>query len=179
MNFVRKTILTAMTVLVAAGGLTPAMAQFGRDRIQRPLDRPTVSPYINMFRGNNSSNVLLNYYGSVRPQQQFYSQDQRLSQRIDQNRRYFGAARQQNNFRQNNSPFRRYQMSITGHPAGFMTFGGAGGQGDEGGGDQGAGGFGGQGGQGGQNFGQAGSGHSVSFGSGNQGVGQTGGYQGF
>ena len=90
---VRQTLPVTVLLVLASVSSSTANAQFGQDRIQRPLNRPTVSPYINMFRGNNSSNVLLNYYGSVRPQQQFYSQDRQLSQRIDQNRRFFGASR--------------------------------------------------------------------------------------
>jgi len=177
---VRQTLLVTVLLVLASVSSSTANAQFGQDRIQRPLNRPTVSPYINMFRGNNSSNVLLNYYGSVRPQQQFYSQDRQLSQRIDQNRRFFGASRQQNEPQQNRNPYRRYQMSPTGHPVGFMTFGAAGGQGDDGGGGDSSGfgggqsqsaGFGGGqqsfGGGLGQSYGSGfSSGHRVSFGAG-------------
>lgn len=186
MNPLRTTLLTFASLLAVIATSSTARAQFGSDRIQRPLNRPTVSPYVNLFRGNNtnSATTFLNYYGAVRPQQQFYSQDQRLSQRIDRNRRLFGSS-QQSGDRGRNNPFRRYRMSITGHPTGFMTLGGpGGGQGDDsgqGGGDGedfgGNSAFGGQAGGGGQSFGGSqsyglGSSNNGSFGSGSRGFGQ-------
>ena len=150
-----------------------AFAQFGTDRINRPISRPTVSPYVNMLRGtygsNSAAGIAANYYGAVRPQQQFYAQSEHLTEGIGQ------LQMRQNQSRQNDQPngqqnsMRKYRMNITGHPASFLSFGGASGSG-AGGGGQGNSGGGGGGGFGGNSFGGQGStggfsGHSVGFGS--------------
>lgn len=166
MNYINRSVLTL--VFVAAGlqvGSQQAMAQFGGDRIRRPLGRPTVSPYVNLLRGGNSNSVL-NYYGSVRPQQQFYSQDERLSDNVNDLKQQ-GYRRQQWNRQDGNKSFRRYRMGITGHSAGFMTIGRGGPGAGGGGGDQGGGSsFGGDDDE--QSSGGR-SGHTASFGSGNSG----------
>jgi hypothetical protein len=42
------------------------------NRIERPFDRPAFSPYLNMFRSGNGP--VMNYFGMVRPQQEFLNQ---------------------------------------------------------------------------------------------------------
>lgn len=169
MNKPIRTLFASAIALLAIQMVSPqATAQFGGDRIKRPLNRPTVSPYLNLFRRGNSRSPILNYYGSVRPQQQFYQQDQQLSRGLEQvedrnsNRNRW--SNRQNSSQNSNNSFKRYRMSITGHRAGFMTIGGGSGGGDEGGG-------GGSFGQGDdeESSGNRFSGHSASFGRGNFG----------
>ena len=161
MKYISRTVLTFVFVVGTIQLCSPlTMAQFGGDRIKRPLNRPTVSPYVNLFRGGSGS-AILNYYGSVRPQQQFYSQDEKFSKDFqDLEQRSFG--RQRWNQQDDNKSFRRYRMSITGHKTGFMTIGRGGGGGDEGGGGSGS------SGDDDQSSGGR-SGHSASFGGGNMG----------
>lgn len=157
-------LILSLVFVVAVMQLCPhqTMAQFGGDRIKRPLNRPTVSPYVNLFRGGSSS-AILNYYGAVRPQQQFYSQDEKLSKGFEDLEQR-GYSQQRWNQQDGNKSFRRYRMGITGHKTGFMTLGrGGGGGGDEGGG-------GGGGSSGDDDDSPRGrSGHSASFGSGSTG----------
>ena len=53
-----------------------AMAQFGGSH---PGNSPTYSPYLNLLRGGNTG-VGQNYFGLVRPQQEFAQQNQALGQ---------------------------------------------------------------------------------------------------
>lgn len=64
----RKT--AAAIVLLAACSVAQAQ------RIQRPLNRPTVSPYVNLLRSGSGTG--LNYYGLVRPELQFGQSLQQL-----------------------------------------------------------------------------------------------------
>lgn len=115
-----------------------AQAQFGfgagSQRINRPLNRPTVSPYVNLLRGGGAG---LNYYGLVRPEQQVGQALQQLQGGIGQ--RGFGRA----------NPAFGGSMGMTGHAVVFDSFRQAGG---------GAGGLGGGGGLGGAGFGGGGGG---------------------
>jgi hypothetical protein len=147
-----------------------SVAQIG---FGRPNNRPTVSPYLNLFRNQNrgglGNSTLLNYYGLVRPQNQAIEQSQQLNQGLHN--------LQQQTQQPNRSGHRgipRYsRMGITGHPTAFMTIqpgagGSAGiGSGGFGGAGFGAGGFGNVGGAG------PGVGQSVT-GSGSAGFGGTG-----
>lgn len=161
----------ALALLVVPMASPQATAQTGGDRIQRPLNRPTVSPYLNLFRQGNSRSPILNYYGTVRPQQQAFQQGQQLSRGLERvEERNKNSRNRYSNRQDSKDSFRRYRMSITGHRAGFMTLGGGGSGGDEGGGGGGGGSFG-QGdddGSSGNRF----SGHSASFGRGNFGSSQ-------
>lgn len=156
---IRTLIATAFTIFAVQMASPEAAAQFGGDRIQRPLNRPTVSPYLNLFSRGNGRSPILNYYGAVRPQQQFFQQDQKLSKGLKQ-----VEDRNQNNRNRwtnrntGNDAFRRYRMGMTGHRTGFMTLSG-------GGGDQGGGGSG----QEDDSSGGRSSGHSASFSRGNFG----------
>ncbi|MCA9085441.1 MAG: hypothetical protein KDA81_15370 [Planctomycetaceae bacterium] len=149
-----------VAAILAFGAAEQASAQFGGDRIQRPLDRPTVSPYLNLFRGDGTAgSAVLNYYGLVKPQQQAIQQTQMLN---------MGLQNLQNRAASGNSPggFQPQggfsQLGITGHPTAFMTIGGGslagGGGGGFGGGGFGSSGFG--GGFGSSGFGSSGFGGS-------------------
>lgn len=140
------------TALALLGTTLPSPAQ---DRIDRPIDRPTFSPYLNLFRGSNNNSTLLNYYGLVRPQQQALQQNQLLGQQVQ--------TLQQRSVNSGLGPrqqvYRYSALSTTGHPVVFNSFGGgaaAGGGGFGGGvgfGDQSfGGGFGASGGLGGGSF---------------------------
>lgn len=157
-----------LTVLTSGG---TAVAQIGADRINRPIDTPTFSPYINMFR--EGGGVGLNYFGLVRPQIDFAQQNQQLGMNVQ-------ALQMQGHQGQMMMPAYGYsQLGTTGHPVVFNSFGQgrfgggyngmAGGMGGMGGGMAGGmGGFG--GGQMGGGFGQAGG-----FGAGGMGAGGIGG----
>jgi len=174
--------LTLATIWQLVAGV--ANAQLGSDRINRPFNRPTVSPYLNLLRSRSGGNTVLNYYGMVRPQQQFYQQNQDFNRELNQLRSVQNSPL---NSRQNNRNLRNYRMGITGHPAAFMSIGGAGGSGGAAGATGGAGSAGSF--TGGNSYGGADSfgggdlqfgnssanrsysGHSVNFGSGGTGVG--------
>lgn len=131
-----------------------ANAQFGTDRINRPFGRPTVSPYVNMLRGGYGVSAAANYYGSVRPQQQFYAQNNLLTNGLNRVQMQQNQSRHDEG-RNDQSFARKYRMGITGHPASFMSFGGGSGTGGSSVGTD----------LGGQNSTGALSGHSVGFGS--------------
>ena len=168
-------IFTALCAWPAIG-----MAQFGGSP-------PTISPYVNMLRPDSSP--ALNYYGLVRPQQEFAMQNQQLGQGLQ------SLQMQGSNMQMNSNSFGYSQLGVTGHPVIFNSFGtsrfsggytgfgnsgGGGGFGGGGGGFNQGGGFGG-GGFGGGGFG--GGGYGGGFGGGSQfgnqsnfgGIGTTGG----
>jgi hypothetical protein len=70
-----------------------------------PINRPAVSPYINLLRGGSSGGV--NYYGLVRPDIEFRSGIQRNQQQLTTNQQTF-------------SEFTA-GLSTTGHPTRYMT----------------------------------------------------------
>ncbi len=157
-----------LTMLTTGG---TAVAQVGADRINRPIDTPTFSPYINMFR--EGGGVGLNYFGLVRPQIDFAQQNQQLGMNVQ------ALQMQGHQGQMMMMPAYGYsQLGATGHPVVFNSFGQgrfgggyngmAGGMGGMGGG---MGGFG--GGQMGGGFGQAGG-----FGAGGMGAGGIGGGMG-
>ena len=169
MSKISQCVITFGFALASLQLLAPsACAQFGTDRINRPLSRPTVSPYVNMLRGtygsNSAAGIAANYYGAVRPQQQFYAQNEHLTDGLNRVQMQQNQP-QQRDSRNGQNSIRKYRMGITGHSASFMTIGGGGG-GAGGGGAQGGGGQGGFGGDdsGGQSLGGF-SGHSAGFGS--------------
>lgn len=182
-----RSLLALLAILSACSMTTTAKAQFGGDRIQRPFQRPTVSPYINLFGGGNRAggNAVRNYYGVVRPQQQFYSNGRQFSnqlQTIQQRQQTqptfyshwsqrYGGDQSQNEGQANGlQQFRRFRMNATGHQTGFMTLSGpgAGGQGQGNGAGGGNAGFGGGNGFSGNN-GPSFSGHGAGFGTGSYG----------
>lgn len=149
-----------------------ATAQFGGSQ---PGSSPTYSPYLNLLRGGNTG-VGQNYFGLVRPQQEFAQQNQALGQGLQ--------SLQMQGMQGGNQPFQGgygySQLGATGHPVIFNSFGngqfsggytGVGGGGFGGGG----GGFNGGGFNGGQ-FGGGGMGGGFGGGQSNLGgVGTTGG----
>ncbi len=106
-------VLLIAVVWQIGSATTRAQIGFGN-----PNDRPTVSPYLNLFRRNNNSTVL-NYYGLVRPQNRAIQQAQQLN---------LGVSSLQRQLRQPDQLGRRQnpqysQLGITGHPTAFMTIG--------------------------------------------------------
>lgn len=148
--------LHVMTLLALLGLSSSASAQLGGGRINRPIDTPTFSPYINMLRDNGSPG--LNYFGLVRPQIEAAQQNQLIGQQFQ--------ALQNQPMRMMNGGYGYSQLGVTGHPVVFNSFGG----GQFGGGYTGAAGGGGFGGGGG-GFGQQGMGGGMNGGL-NQGGGQ-------
>lgn len=93
------------------------MAQNNYSRINRPFNRPTVSPYLNLYRGGNGP--VSNYFGVVRPQQQFYAQNERFGEQLQD-------VRERQSQAYNPRQMRRripgvYTMGVTGHASGFNT----------------------------------------------------------
>jgi hypothetical protein len=71
-----------------------------------PLPRPSYSPYLNLARGGNAG---INYYGLVRPEQQFSSSIQQL--------RYQGGALQQSV-----GELEAASVPVTGHRSQFQNY---------------------------------------------------------
>lgn len=157
MNTVRTFCLVGLLCLTSK-----ASAQLGGGRIDRPLDTPTFSPYLNMLR---SGGPALNYYGLVRPQQEFAQQNQQLGQGLQMLQTQQMQQNQSN--RMNSGGYGYSQLGVTGHAVGFNTFG----TGQFSGGYSGSGGLGGGGFGGGSAFG----GGQNGFGGMNSGFNQFGG----
>ena len=134
MSSLRGILMLAAAVLLLTG--KSAVAQIGGDRINRPIDTPTFSPYINMFR--EGGGVGLNYFGLVRPQIDFAQQNQQLGMNVQ------ALQMQGHQGQMMMMPAYGYsQLGATGHAVVFNSFG----QGRFGGGYNGmAGGMGGMGG---------------------------------
>ena len=115
-----------------------ANAQFGGSRIKRPIDRPTVSPYVNLFRRGNATNPILNYYGAVRPLQQQYQQNRTFSRqlgRVERRQRYSNRTLGEDAKDKKQSGRRSHRMlGATGHSTSFSIVGGP--QGGLGGGEE-------------------------------------------
>ncbi len=173
-----RCLMVGLMITASCGWTTTVMAQFGGSA---PLSPPTISPYVNMLRSDSSP--ALNYYGLVRPQQEFAQQNQQLGQGLQ------SLQMQSSSMQPYSSGYGYSQLGATGHPVIFNSFGtsrfsggylGGGGGGFGGGG--GGGGFGGGGFGGGGNAGQFGGGfgggNGGQFGGGQSGfggVGSTGG----
>ena len=132
MNRLATVSLAAMALSTLAFS-TEVSAQFGADRIQRPINTPTFSPYLNMFRGRNDGGLVLNYYGLVRPQQQALQQNELIGQNLQ--------SLQSMQMQQGRMPqqagvpgYGYSQLGITGHPVAFQTFSNVSGGGFSGGG---------------------------------------------
>lgn len=173
------TLLTAFLIAIITSWWSSgaASAQIGGNRIQRPINTPTFSPYLNMFRNGDNSGPVLNYYGLVRPQMQAMQQNQQLGQNI-QSLQQMQQQQQAHAGRPNAAAqYLGYsQLSTTGHPVVFQSFNNAQGGGigpGFGGGGFGGGGFGGGIGGGGigGGFGGAGMGGGFAGGAGNFGTG--------
>jgi hypothetical protein len=70
--------LLVLCVLALVGAAASAQPQVGP-----PTNRPAVSPYLNLLRPGNSAGV--NYYGLVKPQQEFRNNIQNLQQQVSDN----------------------------------------------------------------------------------------------
>lgn len=98
-----------------------ASAQTGRSRIQYPLGRPTVSPYLNLLGSSYGAGI--NYYGLVRPQQQFYQQAEDLKQGVyTRHQRTSQAARPGQPLSAAGS-HAGYRLGTTGHATSFRVLG--------------------------------------------------------
>lgn len=110
-------LLAILAVWHLGTSTAPAQVGFGN-----PGDSPTVSPYLNLLRGNNRNSTVLNYYGLVRPQNRAIQQSQQINQGL-LNLQQQQVGQQQ--VRQGRGGIPRYsQLGITGHPTAFMTIGG-------------------------------------------------------
>jgi hypothetical protein len=134
---------------------TPTFAQLGGSRIDRPLNTPAFSPYLNLFRSGDNSGPVLNYFGLVRPQLDSMQQSEQLGQNIQALQAGRGMPQQQ--MMGPGQGIGYSQLGMTGHPVVFQSYqnvatgggggagGGFGGGGFGGGGGFAAGGFGGSG----------------------------------
>lgn len=62
-----RTITASLVGWLVAAAMAPAQTPYTRPQTG-PLARPALSPYLNLFRVGNPA---INYYGLVRPQQEF------------------------------------------------------------------------------------------------------------
>lgn len=151
--------LRTLSLILLMGFSSQAFGQLGGARIDRPLDTPVFSPYLNMLR---SGGPALNYYGLVRPQLDTAQQNQQFDQNLQ-------ALQMQQSQGMRMVPgsygYGYSQLGMTGHPVFFNTNGngqfsggyvGFNGGGGFGGGGFSGGGFGGSGYGGGGNFGGGG-----------------------
>jgi hypothetical protein len=95
------------TCLRAAVGLIAFLALSGAAQAQYPGARPTVTPYLNLFRGGAPQG--LNYYNLVRPELDFRSSIQQLQLQTGANQQAIADL---------TTPG---ALPVTGHQAGFMT----------------------------------------------------------
>ena len=124
MNQKRTTFVLLCCAVVLSVNVRSASAQFG-GRIDRPINRPTVSPYINLFRNNNNASGVLNYYGLVRPQLDQQRANQQFGQNLQQLQYQQGLQRSGLGVQQQRIGYS--QLGTTGHPTTFMSFSGGGG----------------------------------------------------
>lgn len=116
-RFTRLLIAIALTVTVWQTSGSTVMAQSNYSRINKPFDRPTFSPYLNLFRNGNGP--VMNYFGAVRPQQEFYAQGNQLTEELETVK-----SRQDRQSGIVSDPrriSRGYKMGTTGHSVGFNT----------------------------------------------------------
>jgi len=78
---------------VAAVTLVSATATYAQPQPPVVATRPTFSPYLNLLRGGGSSPAL-NYFGLVRPEQQFMQQQTQLRQQLQQTNQQLQAVNQ-------------------------------------------------------------------------------------
>lgn len=107
--------LTLLAVVGLVAGTAHAQPAAGRyqspsSRYQNPatLGRPTVSPYLNLFRGGNAA---VNYYGLVRPQQEFRRNDLQFRSELNDVGRTAALDRSMQS--------RTSNLNTTGHPTVF------------------------------------------------------------
>jgi hypothetical protein len=100
-TWIAAAALGLLTVLGAQG----ARAQGFVRPPTSPFPRPPVSPWINLFRGGNPA---INYYGLVRPEQQYNQAINQLQQGVQANQAalYYGDP----------------NLPTTGHPTRFLNY---------------------------------------------------------
>lgn len=116
-KFIKLIFTLALTLGMWQVCGSTVMAQSNYSRINKPFDRPTFSPYLNLFR--QGGGPVSNYFGVVRPQQQFYAQDNEFGEELE------GVQKRQQQQYNPNEMRRRipgvYTMGVTGHAVGFNT----------------------------------------------------------
>jgi hypothetical protein len=95
------------TCLKTLLGLALVLVVEAAAHAQTPISRPTVSPWLNLYRGGNSAN--LNYYNLVRPEMDFRGAIGQLQVQTNTN---------QQSITDLTTPA---GPLVTGHAAGFMT----------------------------------------------------------
>lgn len=112
------TLFVGLATLLAAGnvqaqlpyGQSRSFSQYGRPGAIGAAGQPTFSPYLNLLRRGNST--LQNYYGLVRPEQQFRQANERFQSNFNQVQRQINST-QQTRF----AP----PLQSTGHRVRFMS----------------------------------------------------------
>lgn len=79
----RTSLWLAASVLAGLCAASASPASFAQQQQRYSPSRPTVSPYLNLFRPSASDNIP-NYYSLVRPQQQQYQVEQQHQQLLQQ-----------------------------------------------------------------------------------------------
>ncbi len=116
-KFLKLIFTLTLTVGLWQACGSSAMAQSNYSRINKPFDRPTFSPYLNLFR--RGGGPVSNYFGVVRPQQNFYAQSNEFEAELEEVQ-----DRQREGFNFNQRGRRIpgvYTLGITGHAVGFDT----------------------------------------------------------
>ncbi len=105
-------VIRSAVVLVVLGAAGVASAQPPPAPAGPAPQRPTFSPYLNLLRANNSTT--LNYYGLVRPEQQFRQSIGTLQGAVNANQQAIGEMQA--------NP--AGGPAVTGHPVYFLNTGG-------------------------------------------------------
>jgi hypothetical protein len=115
----RQLLWASVAAVGLAGGMVPgeASAQFYQRPQTTPFARPTISPYLNLFRQGGS--FTQNYFGLVRPQQQYNQNIQQLQQQQNQLSQNLSATQAQVNANTQAVS----SLLPTGQPVGFLTHG--------------------------------------------------------
>jgi hypothetical protein len=105
-------------LIALAAVLHAASASFGQVRRYEP-SRPTISPYLQLFRDRDRNPRLPNYYSFVRPMQQQYQMNQFQQQQLQRQSQQIGQLQSQvQQFQQ--GQFTGPLVAPTGKGAGFM-----------------------------------------------------------
>jgi hypothetical protein len=108
----------AVCLIAAVAVLSAASASFGQVRRYQP-SRPTISPYLQLFRDRDRNPYLPNYHAFVRPMQRQYETNQFQQQQLLQQRQAIGQLQSQvQQFQQ--GQFTGPLVAPTGKGAGFM-----------------------------------------------------------
>jgi hypothetical protein len=105
-----------LTLLLAVGSTSTARAQIGTFVRPQINPRPTVSPYLSIFRGQSGA---VNYYNIVRPQIEMGRQMQMLQSEVHGLQGAPAVSPLPGTIPVEQQPFA--SMSTTGHPVSFMN----------------------------------------------------------